>query len=75
MKNIYLSKRTLTISGLLLLLLIASCKKDSNSLNGPSTGPTPKKLGVYEFITNNAREIDIAISQIGTQAVSYNLIF
>jgi hypothetical protein len=74
MVNIYFSKRSFLIPGLLMLLFIASCKKDSNNLQGPVT-TTPKTLGVYEFITNNAREIDIAISQIGTQPVSYKLIF
>ena len=59
------------------MLAIASCKKNSSSTVTPAA-PTPIKLGLYEFgrdTTYNFRQLQINVSNIGTQAISYGLVF
>ncbi len=76
MNNNYTLKSFLFITGSFLLLTIASCKKEKSAAT-PAVA-TPMKLGLYEFGSNatyNFRQLQINVSKIGTQAVSYGLVF
>lgn len=76
MKNNYTLKSLLFITGSFLLLAVASCKKEKSTAT-PAVA-TPMKLGLYEFgsfATYNFRQLQINVSKIGTQTVSYGLVF
>jgi hypothetical protein len=77
MKKIYTIKNLLVISVSLLVLIIASCKKDPVVNKGipQVTVATPTKLGLYEADSGIYKELITVISKIGTQTVNYNLIF
>ncbi|WP_419802068.1 hypothetical protein [Mucilaginibacter sp.] len=76
MKKKYYSKVLSVISGVFLILAFAaSCKKDKTTT---PTVATPTKLGLYEFgadATLNYRQIQINVSKVGTQTVSYGMVF
>lgn len=72
MKKNYQFKKLLFISGSLLLLLIAACKKDKNTT--PATA-TPKVIGFYEVDSSIYKILLMNISQIGTKTTDYDLIF
>lgn len=76
MKNTYPTKILSVISGALLLLaLTASCKKEKTTTPAVAT---PTKLGLYEFgadATLNYRQVQINISKVGTQTISYGMVF
>ncbi len=76
MKNNYTFKN-LFIAGSILLFALASCKKEKSTTTTPTVA-TPMKLGLYEFgsySTYNFRQLQINVSKIGTQTVSYGLVF
>lgn len=76
MKKKTFTRNLFMITGTLLSLVIASCKKDKTS-STPAVA-TPVKLGLYEFgadATLNYRQIQINISKVGTQTVSYGMVF
>lgn len=57
------------------MALTASCKKEKTTT---PTVASPAKLGLYEFgsdATLNYRQIQINISKVGTQTVSYGMVF
>jgi len=76
MKNTYHTKFLSVISGAFLILAFAaSCKKEKTTT---PTVATPTKLGLYEFgadATLNYRQIQINVSKVGTQTVSYGMVF
>jgi len=74
MKKNYQFKKLLFISGSLLLLLIAACKKDKKT-NIITTDATPKKIGFYEVDSSIYKILLINISKIGTQSTNLDLIF
>ena len=74
-------KRLLFVSASLLLLFIASCKKDNNNQVKPTpvvTDATPTKFGLYEADSSIYKLLYTYVSKIGTQDVSnsdYSLVF
>lgn len=75
MKINYQKFLSVTSGVFLILALAASCKKDKT--NTPTVA-TPTKLGLYEFgadATLNYRQIQINVSKVGTQTVSYGMVF
>ncbi len=72
MKKSYQFKRMLLLSGSLLLLFMASCKKDKKTI---ITDATPKKIGFYEVDSSIYKILLMNISKIGTQATNLDLIF
>src|SRR5579875_2829098 len=76
MKKKYVPKEVFFIAGLLLLFALPACKKDKSDPT-PAIA-TPVKLGLYEFGSDNTyafRQLQINVSKIGTQTVSYGLVF
>jgi hypothetical protein len=70
----FCANHSIKLFGVLLLLsLLASCKKD-NKQNGP-VDATPVTLGLYEYGQNGDARIFIAISNVGTQSVNYYGVF
>jgi len=76
MKKQYPAKSLLFISAVILLMAIASCKKESKNNNNTPTVATPTTLGLYETDSSIYKLVLIAISQVGTQTVNqaYNWI-
>ncbi|MGI4749033.1 MAG: hypothetical protein ACRYFB_00240 [Janthinobacterium lividum] len=78
MKKTYCTKLLSFISGAILILaLAASCKKEQTAATTPTVA-TPTKLGLYEFgadATLNYRQVQINVSKVGTQTVSYGMVF
>ncbi len=74
-------KRLLFVSASLLLLVIASCKKDNNNQVKPTpvvTDATPTKLGLYEATDSIYKLVYTYVSKIGTLDVTksdYYLVF
>jgi len=80
MRKIYSKYLPLFACGLSLILLIASCKKDSPKPPPAPTGPTPiATLGLYELDTtiNTAvyKRLYIPIAKLGTQTVNMLSVF
>jgi hypothetical protein len=75
MKKVYTIKSLLLITVAFLLLAIASCKKEKPSIQTTNVIATPTTLGLYESDSSIYKELDIAISQIGTQSIDYGLVF
>ncbi|HZX59036.1 MAG TPA: hypothetical protein VFE54_09930, partial [Mucilaginibacter sp.] len=76
MKKNYQFKKLLFISGSLLLLFIASCKKDKKTINdNVITTATPKKIGFYEVDSSIYKILLMNISKVGTQTTDLDLIF
>jgi hypothetical protein len=84
MKKNYPFKSLMIISASFLLLVVASCKKDKVVTKvTPPTVATPTKLGLYEFdytspdpsSPQTIRQLDAAISKIGTQTIDDGLAF
>jgi hypothetical protein len=71
MTHKYPLDRLFLIPVVCLLLVVGSCKKDPHT---PAVA-TPKTLGFYETIQNNYRILLMSVSQVGTQATPYKLIF
>jgi hypothetical protein len=75
----YPVKSLLFISVSFLLFALASCKKDNSTTtknNSQNTVvATPTTLGLYEADSGEYKELEIAVSQIGTQTVDYGLVF
>ena len=77
-KKIYDQKSFLLISTLFMLFALASCKKDNNNTTKTSqlaAVATPVPLGLYEADSGEYKEMDVAISQVGTKTVDYGLVF
>lgn len=75
MKKIYPAQKLLLSSCLLLLLFfIASCSKNNDNLKPPAVA-APTKIGFYEVDSANVRELQTVVSKIGSQAVSFDMIF
>jgi hypothetical protein len=76
MRKKYQLKKLLFISGSLLLLFIASCKKD-NKNNNKITTPTatPKVIGFYAVDSSIYKVLLMNISQIGTKPTNFDLIY
>jgi hypothetical protein len=64
---------------LLLLIFLASCKKDNtNNITSNTavvTTPTPTKLGLYESDSSIYKLLFIAVPKIGTQSINEYMIF
>jgi hypothetical protein len=81
MRETYSSKKLLFVSVSLLLLAIASCKKDNNNQVKPTpvvTNATPTTFGLYEADSSIYKLLYTYVSKIGTLDVSnsdYALIF
>src|SRR5438309_5043331 len=76
MRNLYPSKSWLFVSGLFLILLGPSCKKDHFKPQPPPPPVSgPKKLGLFELDSSIFKELDINVSKIGNQGTSYHLVF
>jgi hypothetical protein len=79
MKNRSTLKTFLFISFPLLLVFLASCKKDNNNNNNNGTNPpataTPTKLGVYAVDSSIYKILLMNISGVGTQTVNYDLVY
>ncbi|MBS1531648.1 MAG: hypothetical protein JSU01_15185 [Bacteroidetes bacterium] len=76
MKKRYTITNLSLISGLLFLLIFASCKKNNNKGGGntPVTA-TPTTLGVYAVDSAIYKVLLMNISGIGTQSVNYDLVY
>ncbi|MDB5135672.1 MAG: hypothetical protein JWP37_2275 [Mucilaginibacter sp.] len=76
MKKIYSPKSLLFISLSFLVIMIASCKKDKQSIP-PSVVPiaTPTQLGLYETDSSIYKLLLIAVSKIGNKSVDYGFVF
>jgi hypothetical protein len=80
MRKTYPVKRLLFVSVSLVVLAIASCKKDNNNVKPAPvvTGPTPTKFGLYEADSSIYKLLYTYVSKIGTLDVTnsdYALIF
>lgn len=77
MKKTYLAAYHLFISCSLLLLVVSSCKKDSKNsmLSQTVSVAAPTTLGLYAADSSIYKELDIAISKIGSKSVDYGLVF
>jgi hypothetical protein len=78
MRKIYSKYFPLFVGGLFLILLIASCKKDSTAPPKVTinTGPTPiATLGLYELDSAIYRRLFIPIAKVGTQSINLLSVF
>ncbi|MFI5162922.1 MAG: hypothetical protein ACHQHN_16695 [Sphingobacteriales bacterium] len=73
MKKNYQFKKLLLISGSILLLFTAACKRDPK--NNKTTTATPKKIGFYEVKDSIYKILLMNISKVGTQTTDLDLIF
>lgn len=71
MKIHYSLKNFTLVVASVLLLSLASCKKESSS----SKTATPTKLGLYEFSDDIYKQLQIVVSKVGTQSVNYGSVF
>ncbi len=75
MNHKYTSKNLRLLLTAFLLIALAACKKEKSTTPAVAT---PTKLGLYEFgsdATYRFRQLQINVSKIGTQTVSYGLVF
>jgi hypothetical protein len=62
----------------LLVFAVASCKKDkknNNIVTPPPVTATPKQVGLYEADSSIYKEIEIAVSQVGTKSLDIGLVY
>ena len=72
MKNNYIGFRLQIVSILLIIVLAASCKKDS----APKTPTvTPVTLPLIEYGTTQGKRVFIPVTKVGDQVVSYYSVF
>jgi hypothetical protein len=67
-------KKFFLICGVLMGLIVSSCKKDSSVIPSP-TIKSLATLGLYEYQSDNYRRIFIPITKVGTQSVNYYSVF
>ena len=61
------------ISGLFLLFIVASCKKDSTTKTQSTTTATiatPTKLGLYEADSGEYKQLIVGVEKVGTQTIN-----
>src|SRR6185312_3577165 len=78
MKRTYFAKYWLILSASILILIVASCKKEPAAIKGTTSTTitaTPTKLGLYEADSSIYKELITVVSKIGSQTVNYDLIF
>jgi hypothetical protein len=78
MKKKYTLKNLSLFSCMLFLLFLASCKKDNKKPDGGGPGPvetTPVKLGVYAVDSAIYKLLLMPITKVGTQTVSFDLVY
>jgi len=77
MKNRYPFKSLLILSISLVILAVASCKKNPANKGTITTtvNATPTTLGLYEADSSIYKELITVVSKIGTQTVNYDMIF
>jgi hypothetical protein len=77
MKNKYPAKSLLILLISLVILTVASCKKEPANKGTTTTtvNATPTSLGLYEADSSVYKELITVVSKIGTQTVNYDLIF
>jgi hypothetical protein len=68
MKQKYFRQHPLLVMGFILLVFVASCKKDPTP-SAPQAAPIAT-LGLYELDTAIYRRVFIAVTQIGTQTLT-----
>jgi hypothetical protein len=74
MKKLYPVQKLAFASALILLFFIVSCSKSNDNPKPPATA-TPAKIGFYEIDSANVRELQTVVTKIGSQAVSFDMIF
>jgi hypothetical protein len=74
MKKSYTNHFPAFVGGLCILLLIYSCKKESNQ-PAPAVSSHFATLGLYELVSGTNRRIYIPIMKVGNQQVNYDGIF
>jgi hypothetical protein len=78
MRRNYSLKNLLFIPVILLVIFIASCKKDKPTPPPTVTtvpNATPTKFGLYEIDSSIYKLLLIAVTKIGTQNINYDFIF
>lgn len=81
MKKGYPVQNLLVVSFALLVVIIASCKKDNNVVNKSDNNSTvtkdatPVKIGLYETDSSIYKLIYIDVSKVGTQEIDDGLVF
>ena len=75
MKKYYTLKGAYLLLVTILVLAVASCKKESHPVVPPVVNATPVKLGLYELSDTSTEELQVGISKIGTLSLDYGLVW